>query len=135
MAAMARLNKIWRCNTIRFASKFISYKFLVTFILLYVCKTWTPLADSEKRIQTFETKCLRKLLCISYLEHKTNDWVRSKINFPVGPQKPPLATVKRRKLAWFGHVTRHDSLSKTILQGTLEGGRRVVGIGNARSTT
>ena len=31
---------------------------------------------------------------------------------------------KRRKLAWFGHVTRHDSLSKTILQGILEGGRR-----------
>ena len=30
---------------------------------------------------------------------------------------------KRRKLAWFRHVTRHDSLSKTILQGTLEGGQ------------
>ena len=28
------------------------------------------------------------------------------------------------KLAWFGHITRHDSLSKTILQDTFEGGRR-----------
>ena len=35
----------------------------------------------------------------------------------VGPQKPLLATIKRQKLARFGHVTRHDSLSKTILQG------------------
>ena len=26
--------------------------------------------------------------------------------------------------SWFGHVTRHDSFSKTILQGTLKGGRR-----------
>ena len=51
----------------------------------------------------------------------TNDWVQSKINFLVGPQEPLLATVKRWKLAWFGHVTRHDSLSKIILQ---EGGRR-----------
>ena len=34
------------------------------------------------------------------------------------------ATVKRWKLAWFGHDTHHDSLSKTILRGTLEGGRR-----------
>ncbi|GFR99641.1 endonuclease-reverse transcriptase [Elysia marginata] len=42
----------------------------------------------------------------------------------VGPQEPLLATVKRRKLAWFGHVTRHDSLSKTILQGTVEGKHR-----------
>ena len=67
---------------------------------------------------------MRKLLHISYLEHKINDWVRSKINFLVGPQEPLLATVKRQKLAWFGHVTHHDSLFKTILQGTFGGGRR-----------
>ena len=36
---------------------------------------------------------------------------------------------KRRKLAWFGRVTRHDSLSKTILRGTLESGNAVVGRG------
>ena len=78
----------------------------------------------KERIQAFETKCLRKLLGISYSEHKTNDCVRSKINFLVGPQEPLQATVKGWKLAWFGHVTRHDRLSKTILQGTLEAGRR-----------
>ena len=48
--------------------------------------------------------------------------MQSKINFLAGPQEPLLATVKRRKLAWFGHVTRHDSLSKTTFRGTLEGG-------------
>ena len=87
---------------------------------------------------------MRKLLGISYLEHKINDWVRSKINFLVCPQEPLLATVsetcmartchtprhplqnlpsghlvKRWKLAWLGHVTRHDILSKTFLQDTL----------------
>ena len=56
------------------------------------------------------------------MEHKTNIWVWSKINFIVGSQEPLLATVKKRKLARFGHVTCHDSLSKTILQGTFEGG-------------
>ena len=67
----------------------------------------------------------------------TNDWVRSKINFLVGPQEPLLATVERRKLSWFGHVTRHDSLFKTTVQGTLEDGRRrdVVGSENAGWTT
>ena len=44
--------------------------------------------DSEKRIKAFKAKCMRKLLCISYLDHKTNDWVQSKINFLVGPQEP-----------------------------------------------
>ena len=63
------------------------------------------------------------LHCISYLEDKTNNWVLSKINLLVGSLEPLLATVKRWKLAWFGHVTCHDSLSKTILQVTFEGGR------------
>ena len=72
-----------------------------------------------KRTQAFETKCQRKLLRISYLEHKTNHWVWSKINSLVGPQEPLLATVKIRKFAWYGHVTRHDHLSKTMLNDTL----------------
>ena len=55
---------------------------------------------------------------------QTNDWVRSKINFHVVAQEPLLATVKRRKLTRLRYVTRHESLSETILQGTLESGRR-----------
>ena len=35
-----------------------------------------------------------------------------------------MITVKRRKLKWYGHVTRSIGLAKTILQGTVKGGRR-----------
>ena len=98
-------------------------KSLIVSILLYRCETCTLLVDYEETIQAFETKCLRNLLRISYLENKTNDWVRSKINFLVGPQKYLLATVKTQKLASFAHLACHDSLSKTIRQGTLEGGQ------------
>ena len=35
-----------------------------------------------------------------------------------------LAIVKRRKLQWYGHVSRSSGLVKTILQGTVKGGRR-----------
>ena len=38
--------------------------------------------------------------------------------------EPLLNTVKTRKLKWFGHTVRHDSLAKTILQGSVEGGRK-----------
>ena len=96
---------------------------LVTSVLLYGSETWTLLADSEKRIQAFKTKCLSKLLRILYFEHKNNNFVWSKITFFVGPLESPLATIKRRKLSRSGHVTCHKSLSKTILRGTLEGGR------------
>ena len=34
-------------------------------------------------------------------------------------------TLEGGDLAWFGHITRHDTLSKTVLhEGTLERGRR-----------
>ncbi|KAH3711139.1 hypothetical protein DPMN_070639 [Dreissena polymorpha] len=36
------------------------------------------------------------------------------------PQEPLLATVKQQKLAWFGHVIRHDFLCNTVLHGKLK---------------
>ena len=35
-----------------------------------------------------------------------------------------LTIVKRRKLKWYGHVSRSSGLAKIILQGTVKGGRR-----------
>ena len=63
--------------------------------LLYGCETWTLCADSEKRIQAFGTKCLRKVLGIVYSEHKTNHWVRNKVSCPLSPRKHFLVTVIR----------------------------------------
>ena len=87
-------------------------------MLLLSVVSLTLLAYSEKRIQALETKCKRKLLGISYLEHKTNDCVLSETNFLVDPQESLLKFVKRRKFVWFWQVTRHVSLA------TLGGGRR-----------
>ena len=63
------------------------------------------------------------------MERKTDDWMQSNIKALVDPQEPLLAAVKKWKLTWLGHATHHDSLSKTILQGILEG--TMVGRGNA----
>ena len=65
-----------------------------------------------------------KILNISYRDRKTNDYVRQKIEELEGKQERILQVVKRRKLQWYGHITRHDSLAKTIFQGTVEGGRK-----------
>ena len=35
-----------------------------------------------------------------------------------------MTIVKRRKLQWYGHVSRSSGLAKTILQSTVKGGRR-----------
>ena len=114
---------MWKSN-ISLPVKYKLFKSLVVSILLYGCEAWTLLADTERRIQAFQFKCLRRLLGISYREHKTNDFVWRTVENLVGPQEPLLATVKRRKLQWYAHVTRHNTPCKTILQGTVEGGRR-----------
>ena len=50
--------------------------------------------------------------------------VKARIGNAIGPYEDLLTTVKRRKLKWYGHVTRSSGLAKTILQGTVQGGRR-----------
>jgi len=75
-------------------------------------------------IQAFENKCYRCVLQVSYLEHKTNVFIHDQIRQLAGRQETLLKVVRRRILAWFGHVTRHQMLSKVVLQGMVDGGRR-----------
>ena len=97
---------------------------LVTSIFLYACESWTRTAELKRRIQAMEMRCYRKILHISYRDHVTNEEVRAKIQQAIGPHKDLLTIVKRRKLQWYGHVSRSSGLAKTILQGTVKGGRR-----------
>ena len=69
-------------------------------------------------------RCYRKILQISYKDHVTNEEVRAKIQQAIGPHEDLLTIVKRRKLQWYGHVSRSSCMAKTILQGTVKGGRR-----------
>ena len=59
-----------------------------------------------------------------YKSHVTNEEVRAKIQQAIGPHEDLLTIVKRRKLQWYGHVSRSSGLAKTILQGTVKGERR-----------
>ena len=105
------------------------YRSFVSSILLFSSVKRTLLADStekkkKKGFQAFKTKIAKAWENFSAslitVEHKTNIWVRSKINFLVSLQGPLLATITRWKLAWLGHTICRKSLTKTILQGTLQ---------------
>ena len=97
---------------------------LVTPIFLYACESWTFTAEIERKIQAMKMRCYRKILHISYKDHVTNEEIRAKIQQAIGPREDLLTTVKRRKLQWYGHVSRSLGLAKTILQGTVKGGGR-----------
>ena len=55
--------------------------------------------------------------------HVTNKEICAKIKQAIAAHEDLLTIVKRRKLQWYGHVSRSSGLAKTILQSTVKGGR------------
>ena len=123
-AALTRLKPLWNDRNITVSSKIRLMRSLIMSIFLYAFETWTLSADLQKRIQAMEIRCFRKILRISYKDHVTNEAVRNKTKQTIGPYDDLLTTVKKGKLKWYGHVSRSSGLAKTILQGTVRGGRR-----------
>ena len=97
---------------------------LVTYIFLYACESWTLTTELLRRIQATEMRCYRKILRITLKDHVTNKEVRAKIQQAIRPHEDFLNIAKRRKLKWYGHVSRSSSLAKSILQGRVKGERR-----------
>ena len=65
-------------------------------------------------------KCYRKILRISWIEKVSNEQVLDRI----GITTPKLLqSIKTRKLKYFGHIKRHDTLEKHILEAKIEGKR------------
>ena len=110
--------------SISLSSKIRLMRSLVTAIFLYAYESRTLTLELHRRIQAMEIRCYRKILHISYKDRVTNEEVRAKIQQAIGPHEDLLTIVKRRKLQWYGHVSRSSGLAKTILQGTVKGGRR-----------
>ena len=119
-AALTRLKPVWNDRSISLISKIRLMCFLVTSIFLNACESWTLTAELQRRIQTMELRCYRKILQISYKDQVTNEKVRAKIQQAIGPHEDLLTIV----MQWYGHVSRSSGLAKTIFQGTVKGGRR-----------
>ncbi|KAK2183658.1 hypothetical protein NP493_301g03013 [Ridgeia piscesae] len=73
-AALAKLKTIWNDRNIALSSKIRLMRSLV----LYACESWTLTADTERRMQAMEMRCLRKLLGITYRDHISNEEVRNR---------------------------------------------------------
>ena len=123
-AALSRLKIIWRDKNILLASKVKPIRTLILSTFLYVCESWTLTAELERRIQALDVRCHKRLLNISYKDHATNDEVRNRTQNATGMHDDLRTMVKKRKLRWYGHISRSSGMAKTILQGTMKGARR-----------
>ena len=118
MQALNNMQYMWKS-----ASKELKLKVLRTCIFpiaTYGCETWVLRKLDVKRINVFEMKCCRKILRIPWIAHRTNFSILNELHLRTNWQHN---FVRRQKLKYFGHFTRHDGLEKTIMQGMVAGKR------------
>ena len=63
-ATLSRLKIIWSYKNISLASKVKLMRTLILSTFLYACESWTLTVEIERRIQSLEMRCYRRLLNI-----------------------------------------------------------------------
>jgi len=89
-------------------------------VLLYASETWTLTATLEKRLEAAEMWMYRRITRTSWKDKKTNREVLNQLDLK---GTSIVKTIKKRKLAYYGHIRRHDTLQRKILEGKIEGKR------------
>ena len=88
-------------------------------IVLHGDKSWTWYKECSDKIEAFEMWVYRKMARISYTERVKNEDVLKRLKV----KKELLNKSKSHKLSYFGHIVRHESIQKTVLEGRMEGSR------------
>ena len=119
-AAMAKLKSLWSSHSLTLNTKVRLCKALVWPTVAYASEGWTLHKDDEKRLNAFEMKMLRRMLRISWQEHRTNESILTDTGYKMGF----LSSIKKKKLVYAGHIARAtNSLEKTVMQGRVPGKR------------
>lgn len=104
----------------------LRYRFVkgyVYAVLLYGTETWTLKANTLNRLEAFETWVFRRLLKVPWTARMTNAEVLRRMD----RDRELLTIVKRRKVAYLGHIFRNTKylFLKLIMEGKIEGKRGI----------
>ena len=113
-----KMASIWKGHSID--TKVRILKCIVFPTATYGCEAWTINNTDSKKITSFEMNCYRNILRIPWTQKVSNEEVLLRIGI-VSPSL--LQNVKKLKLSYFGHIKRHDSLEKHILEAKVAGKR------------
>ena len=61
---------------------------------------------------------------MNYKEMKINEYIKDVVISLIVTYEPILQSIRRIKLKWYGHTIQNYNISKTILQGMVEGSRK-----------
>ena len=95
-------------------------KALIWPIATYSHESWTLGKGMRNRLDAFEMWTLRRMLRISWQEHRTNESILQQCRIT----RQLLRNILRGQLKYFGHIRRkQDSLEKIVMEGRVEGKR------------
>ena len=122
MGSFMKLKQIWNSSKLTLHTKLRLFQALVMSVLFYGCETWKINDSDNKKLDTFQFKCLRRILKVrcSYII-SNNDILR------ITKIKTISDEVKERRWKWIGHVLRKDDNCHcfTALTCAPEGRRKV----------
>ena len=84
---------------------------------LYGAETWTLRATYQKRLESFETLCWRRMEKISWTDHVRNEEVLLRVN----DHRNVLHEIRKRKANWIGHTLRRNCLLQQVIEGKIKG--------------
>ena len=113
------MSKMLTSRSIKVETKKRLVKCYIWSTLLYGAETWTLTRAMIGKIEAFEMWIYRKILKISYTEHRTNEYVLQKMN----TRRSLMNTIKQRKCVYFGHLIRGEGLQRLLLEGKFNGKR------------
>ena len=119
-SVFSRMSRLFTNREITLKTKLRMAQCFILSTVTYACETWSISHQMEKRITSLEMWLYRRILKISYASHTSNEAVLRRI----GIKEPSLMkTIKGRKLRFYGHIRRHDTLQRILLEGKVEGRR------------
>ena len=92
---------IMRQKSIRLSTKLAIYRAAVITTLLYGAEAWNTTVAEEKRLAAFHTRCLRRILGVSWYDRMTNKEV-----FDRTGDTSLIDYLRQKRLRWLGHVVR-----------------------------
>lgn len=116
---LKNMNKLW--TGLETKLKLQILKTCIFPIALYGCEAWTLQQNDIEKLKAFEMYCYRRIFNISWKQKITNKSIMKKLDIK-GSQI--LKHAKNQKLKYFGHIKRHSTLERVIMEGKVDGKRK-----------
>ena len=116
---LTKMKRLWKGTDENTKLKFL--KALIFPVATYGSETWCLNKQAEQKVNAFQMKSFRKILRIPWTEKRTNVSILQQLGNI--DENWLLNTVLQRKMKFFGHVKRHESLERMIYEGIIEGKR------------